>query len=94
MRWQTGFRRIRLVGVAALVLGALLLLSVVLTNTLGLAPDPAFTQLYAALWPLGLMLLVLGALLWVAVWVLMGFVPPADRPEARLAEPTRARFDH
>lgn len=87
MNWQTGFKRIRLVGTAALALGILLLLAVILTQSLGYAPDAAFAQLYGAFWPLGLMLMVLGALLWVAVWVLSGFIPAAE------PTPARARFD-
>ena len=92
MHWQTGFKRIRLVGTVALALGAVLLLAVVLTQSLGYAPDPAFTQLYSAFWPLGLMLLVLGALLWVTVWVLMGFLPKVEVAEGKVQDPARARF--
>ena len=92
MDWQTGFKRIRLVGTVALSLGILLLLAVILTQSLGYAPDAAFAQLYAAFWPLGLMLIVLGALLWVAVWVLSGFVPVAEHVAIEPA-PARARFD-
>jgi uncharacterized membrane-anchored protein len=76
MYWQRGFRRIRLVGTVTLVLGAVLLFSVALTQMLGYAPDPGFAQLYSAFWSLGLTLIVLGMLLWVAVWILMGFLPP------------------
>ncbi len=79
MHWQRGFKRIRLVGAVALALGVVLLFSVLLTQLLGYAPDPGFAQLYGAFWPLGLMLLVLGALLWITVWVLAGFLP--DGPE-------------
>ncbi|RRA47726.1 hypothetical protein [Acidipila sp. EB88] len=94
MHWQKGFQRIRLVGTVALVLGAVLLLAVVLTQSLGYAPDHAFAQLYSAFWPLGLMLLVLGALLWVAVWVLTGFLPPdtVGRSAPGEATTTRASF--
>ena len=92
MHWETGFKRLRLVGTVALGLGVVLLLAVVLTQSLGYAPDPAFTQLYSAFWPLGLMLIVLGALLWVAVWVLMGFLPAADAAESKAQDPPRARF--
>ena len=89
MHWENGFRRIRLVGTAAVVIGALLLLLVLMTQELGYAPDPAFTQLFGALWPLGLMLLVLGILLWLTNWVLMGFV--TERTAEK--EPPRAQFD-
>lgn len=89
MHWANGFRRIRLIGTVALGLGVLLLLVVFLTQLLGYGPDPAFAQLYGAFWPLGLMLLVLGVLLWLVVWVLMGFLPSSESAEA---EPSRARF--
>ena len=75
MEWQRGFKRIRLVAGLAFALGLILILSVVLTTSLGYAPDPAFVSLFGALWPLGLMLMVLGVLLWVTVWVLSGFLP-------------------
>ncbi len=88
MKWQRGFKRIRLVSIIALVSGVVLLLSVVLTQSLGYAPDPAFAQFYTAFWPLGLMLLVLGALLWVMVWILSGFLPDGSEQV-----PVRARFD-
>ncbi len=90
MQWQRGFKRIRLVSTVALIAGAVLLLSVILTQTLGYAPNPPFVPLYSAFWPLGLMLLVLGALLWVAVWVLSGFLPEVDAPGTpQSAERTR-----
>ena len=91
MHWQRGFKRIRLVGTVAITAGAVLLLSVVLTQSLGYAPDPAFSQLYGAFWPLGLMLLVLGGLLWVTVWVLAGFLPDGGSDGAE-STPARARF--
>ena len=80
MQWQRGFKRIRLVSTVALIAGVVLLLSVILTQALGYAPNPPFVPLYSAFWPLGLMLLVLGALLWVAVWVLSGFLPESGSP--------------
>ena len=92
MHWQRGFQRIRLVGTVALVVGAVLLFSVLLTQALGYAPDPPFVQLYGAFWPLGLMLIVLGLLLWVAVWVLSGFLPDAGAAAARPDEPARTRL--
>lgn len=91
MLWQRGFKRIRLVGTVALGLGVVLLASVLLTQLLGYAPNPGFAQLYSAFWPLGLMLLVLGLLLWVATWVLSGFLP--DGAEAAASTPAaKARF--
>ena len=96
MNWQTGFKRIRLVGTAALVLGVLLLVTVIVSQTSGYAPDPAFVQLFGAFWPLGLMMIAVGVLLWLAVWVLSGFVPTATRASSKVEptepEPTRARF--
>ncbi len=98
MHWQRGFKRIRLIGTLALALGVVLLVSVLVTQGMGYAPDPAFAQLYQAFWPLGLMLIVLGLLLWVAVWVLSGFLPdtgtapglaptkPEEPPRARIAQ--------
>ena len=75
MQWQRGFKRIRLVAGLAFALGLILIFSVVVTTSLGYAPDPAFASLFGALWPLGLMLIVLGVLLWVTVWVLSSFLP-------------------
>ena len=92
MHWQRGFKRIRLIGTLALALGVVLLASVLLTQGLGYAPDPAFAQLYGAFWPLGLMLIVLGLLLWVAVWVLSGFLPDPGLAPTRPEEPPRARI--
>ncbi len=91
MHWQRGFKRLRLVGTVAVIAGIVLLLSVVLTQSLGYAPDPAFAQLYGAFWPLGLMLVVLGLLLWVAVWVLSGFLPDSGVPQAE-SPARRAQF--
>jgi uncharacterized BrkB/YihY/UPF0761 family membrane protein len=91
MQWQRGFKRIRLVSTIALVLGVALLGSVLVTQVLGYAPNPGFAQLYGAFWPLGLMLLVVGLLLWVAVWVLSGFLP--DGAETGAAAPAaKAQF--
>ena len=87
MQWQRGFKRIRLVSTVALLIGAVLLLSVILTQSLGYAPDPQFASLYGAFWPLGLMLVVLGALLWVTVWILSGFLPESMADEERTRLP-------
>jgi hypothetical protein len=90
MGWKTGLGRLRLVGTVTLALGVVLCVSVVLTRTLGYAPDDSFASLFAALWPTGLALAILGGLLWVAVWVLQGFVPAAA-PEAE--PPRRAHLN-
>ncbi len=89
MDWQRGFKRIRIVAAAALASGVILLAIVLLTQLLGYAPNPGFVQIFGALWPLGLMLLVLGALLWLTVWVLAGFLPGNSVGEAGAP---RARF--
>jgi hypothetical protein len=76
-----------LVGTLALALGIVLCVSVVLTRVLGYAPDDSFASLFAALWPTGLALAIFGGILWVAVWVLHGFLAPAspDSDPARRA---------
>jgi uncharacterized membrane-anchored protein len=85
MHWQLGFKRIRLVGA-----GAIVLVSVLLTRLFGYAPNPGFESLFDTFWPMGLLLIVLGLLLWLAVWVLAGFLP-AD-VQAENAAPPRAQF--
>lgn len=90
MQWQRGFKRIRLVGGAALVIGLVLLFSVLMTQWLGYAPNPGFAQIYSGFWPLGLMLVVVGLLLLVMVWVLSGFLPEGNsvsRTEGIAAKP-------
>ncbi len=90
MNWHTGLRRLRLVATVALALGIVLCASVLLTRGLGYAPDPSIASLFAAMWPAGISLAALGGLLWVAIWVLQGFVHPA--PTAiREAEPRSSR---
>lgn len=91
MHWQRGFKRIQLVGTVALGLGVVLLASVILTQSLSYAPNPGFAQMYAALWPLALMFIVLGVLLWASVWVLSGFVPDSGNVVQSISA-DRARF--
>ena len=74
----------------ALAAGVVLCASVLLTRTLGYAPDPSVASLFSALWPIGLALSILGGLLLVAVWVLHGFVPGSS---AIKPSPGRAHFD-
>ncbi len=78
-------------GTVALVLGMVLLASVILTQSLGYAPNPGFMQMYAALWPLALMFIVFGALLWASVWVLSGFVPDSSNV-VQSVNATEARY--
>ena len=81
MHWKRGFTRVRLLGTVAFVLGAVLLFSVLLTQLLGYAPDPAFAQLYGAFWAVSLLLVAIGLILWSVPWVLLGFLPDgADAP--------------
>ncbi len=75
MGWQTGLHRLRIVGTVALATGVVLCASVLITRGLGYAPDDSVAALFAAMWPVGLVLAILGGLLWVAVWVLQGFAP-------------------
>ena len=92
MNWHRGLQRLRLVGTIALVIGLVLCVSVLVTRTLGYAPDSSVAPLFAAMWPSGLALVILGGLLWVAAWVLQGFVPAAPALADRLgreAEPAR-----
>ena len=90
MHWQRGFKRIRLVGAGAVALGLVLLVAVLLTRLLGYAPNPGFESLFDTFWPLGLLLIVLGLLLWLAVWVLAGFLPA--EAQAEISSPARAQF--
>jgi hypothetical protein len=90
MNWHAGLRRLRLVGTVALATGVIFCASVFMTHSLGYAPDPSFVSLFTVLWPAGLALILLGCLLWVGAWVLLGFAPPAR--EAEIA-PRRVRPD-
>jgi undecaprenyl pyrophosphate phosphatase UppP len=93
MHWQRGFKRIRMVGAGAMALGLTLLVSVLCTRVLGYAPNPNFESLFGTFWPLGLLLIVLGLLLWLAVWVLTGFLPTeAGIAKTIEANPSRAQF--
>jgi hypothetical protein len=93
MHWQRGIKRIRLVGAGAMALGLILLISVLFTRVLGYAPNPGFESLFDAFWPLGLLLIVLGLLLWLAVWVLAGFLPhEAGVAKTTEGNPPRAPF--
>ncbi len=85
MAWQHGLKRVQLTGTLSLVAGALLLGGNVGTHMLGYAPDPMFTSVYALMWPAGLVLLVLGAVLWVTAWILRGFDPDHGRPVSSYA---------
>jgi formate hydrogenlyase subunit 3/multisubunit Na+/H+ antiporter MnhD subunit len=83
-------KRLRLVGTVALAIGVVFCASVVVTRSLGYAPDDSVASLFAAMWPTGLALVILGGLLWVGVWVLHGFVPPAHE-DATVADPAPRR---
>ena len=78
MTWHRGLKRLRLVATAALLLGVVLLASVLAMQLLQLSPDTFVAPLFKLMWPFGMGLVVLGALLWTAVWVLMGFVPESQ----------------
>ncbi len=93
MHWQRGFKRIRIVGAGAMALGLILIVSVLLTRLLGYAPNPGFASMFDTFWPMGLLLIGLGLLLWLAVWVLAGFLPTeAASAHVIEADPPRARF--
>jgi hypothetical protein len=74
MTWHLGLQRLRTVGLAALILGCIACLSVILTRALGYSPDPSVAQLFNALFPIGISSAILGALLLVAAWILAGFM--------------------
>ena len=96
MTWHKGLKRLRLIATASLVIGLVLIASVLITQALHLSPDTLVAPLFAVMWPLGVGLLILGGMLWTAVWVLMGFVPEttAQVPLPSASEATtRAHFD-
>ena len=80
MNWHRGLRRFRVVGGAAFGVGLISVLSLYISSTLGYTPDPMFVPLMKTLAPLGMALLILGAVLLTAEWVLHGFVPDAPKP--------------
>ena len=90
MAWQHGLQRVRLTGTLCVVAGALLLGSNLATHLLGYAPDPSFASVFGLMWPAGLVLIILGAVLWITAWILQGFdpdhgnstrnTPPQERP--------------
>ena len=82
MAWQHGLKRVRLTGTLSLVLGVALLGSNLGTHLLGYAPDPMFASVYSLMWPAGLVLLILGAVLWIAAWILQAFDPDHGRSAA------------
>lgn len=92
MHWQRGFKRIRLIGTVSLAIGVLLLLSAVVTVSLGYAPDPGMAPMFNVMFPLGMVLIVLGLLLWLTTWVLAGFLPDEAATRAGDDTPPRARF--
>jgi hypothetical protein len=71
---------VKLTGTVCLIAGVVLIGSNLGTHLLGYAPDPAFVSLYALMWPSGIVLLALGAVLWVTAWILQGFDPDHGRP--------------
>ncbi len=87
MHWHKGLKRLRIVATAALVLGLLIFIPITLMNVLGYLPDPGFVGLFSFLAHLGLPFVILGAILWIAVWVVQGFVPEVA------ANPTQSRFE-
>ncbi len=87
MAWQHGLKRVKLTGTLSVIAGALLLGSNLGTHLLGYAPDPTYVSVYALMWPVGISLLILGAVLWIAAWILQGFDPDHGRPAARYADP-------
>ena len=93
MHWRRGIKRIRLVGAGAMALGLILLATVLFTRVLGYSPNPGFESLFDTFWPMGLLLIVLGLLLWLAVWVLAGFLPTeAGAVRTIEADSPRAQF--
>ncbi len=88
MYWRRGLKRLRIVGTVALLLSAILVLTSVLTNALGYAPDAGFVGVFSFLIHLSLPLMILGIILWTVVWIIQGFLPETMPPD----EPTRARF--
>ncbi len=55
-----------------------------ITSALGYAPDPAYVLPFNLLIRLGFPLLLLGGLLWVALWVVQGFLPNGEAAPERV----------
>ncbi len=93
MHWQRGLHRFRLVATALLLLGVLMYLSARLTSIFGYAPDPGFVGFFNLLIHLGLVLILIGLLLWPAYWILLGFRTDNAAAAPSSTTPGRAHFD-
>ncbi len=71
--------RIYIVGGVTAVTGLVILLSALLSQQNGYLPNPAWTQMYLALWSVSLLLVAIGLLLLALPWALAGFLP-SDKP--------------
>ena len=75
MTWHKGFARLRFIGLASLGIGMVMLAAVWAARATGVEADPVTSFMCAIVWASGITLLVLGNVLWIALWVLKGFVP-------------------
>lgn len=83
MLWRRGLQRIYIAGGITTAAGAAILLSALLSQQNGYLPNPVWTQIYLALWPVSLLLVVIGLLLLALPWVLRGFLPADNQLRAK-----------
>ncbi len=82
MQWARGLTRLRTVAIVLLGIGLVTALSSILMSGLGYQPDPGFLGIFTLLTHLSVPCILLGGVLWAAVWVLEGFLP-AGAPRVR-----------
>ena len=75
MTWKRGFSRLRFIGITSMALGMVMLAVVWTARAMGVEADPVSAFMCMVLWEAGITLMVLGNVLWVALWVLKGFIP-------------------
>ncbi len=78
MTWHKGFARLRFIGIASLVMGVVMLAGVWSARAAGLEADAVSAFFCSLVWSAGITLMVLGNVLWIALWVLKGFIPESS----------------
>ena len=77
MTWNRGLARIRFIGIVSLVMGVVMLAVVWSLRAAGIEADPVSAFFCSVVWSSGITLMVLGNVLWIALWVAKGFLPPS-----------------